>query len=47
MLVFCGVPINRFYYVWTPVAWLATYAWAVRSQTAAVTGAPCDPQAAF
>ena len=31
MLVFTGAPITSFAFVWTPVAWLATYAYAVHS----------------
>jgi hypothetical protein len=46
MMVFAAVPINLFYYTWTPLAWLATYAYAVRSNGTAVVH-PADPSPAF
>jgi hypothetical protein len=39
-MVFCSVPVNVFYYTWTPLAWLATYSYAVRPRTGLVTATP-------
>jgi hypothetical protein len=35
-MIFGGVPINVFYFTWTPIAWLASYVYAIRSKASEV-----------
>jgi hypothetical protein len=39
LMVFFRVPINLFYFTWTPIFWLATYLYAVRPKELAVANA--------
>jgi hypothetical protein len=36
LMVFFRVPINLFYFTWTPIVWLATYIYAARPKELAV-----------